>query len=126
MQSNKEYTWTMIILFILGLVLGGLAVVFSLQNIEVVTVAFFNWEMTGSLSIVLLMAILTGMLVVLCILLPGSIGNYFRYKKLKNINTRLEEELRKQKELTHFAKEIPPTANDLRKIEEGVIEQHAD
>lgn len=116
----------MIILFILGLVLGGLAVVFSLQNIEVVTVAFFNWEMTGSLSIVLLMAILAGMLVVLLILLPGSIGNYFRYNKLKKINTKLEEELRKQKELTHFAKEIPPTASDLRKIEEGVIEQHAE
>lgn len=114
----------MIILFILGLVLGALAVVFSLQNVDVVTVAFFNWEMTGSLSIILLMAILAGMMVVLLILLPGSIGNYFRYRKLKGQNLKLSEELRKQKELTHFAKEVPPSVSDIRKIEEGVIEEH--
>ena len=88
----------MIILFILGLLLGAVAVVFSLQNTEAVTVAFFNWEMTGPISVILLTAILVGIIIVLLILLPGSIGNYFRYRKLKKENARLEEELRKQKE----------------------------
>lgn len=125
-MADKGYNIGMIILFILGLVLGGFAVVFSLQNIEVVTVAFFDWQMTGSLSVILLMSILAGMLVVLLILLPGSIGNYFRYRKLKGQNLKLAEELRRQKELTHFAKEVPPTQSDIRKIEEGVIEQHAE
>ena len=112
----------MIILFILGLLLGAVAVVFSLQNIDIVTVAFFNWQMTGSLSVVLLMAILVGMLIVLLIILPGSIGNYFKSRRLKKEIARLEEELRKQKEKTVFAKDVPPTPVDIAKIEEGVID----
>ncbi len=109
----------MIILFILGLLLGAVAVVFSLQNVEVVTITFFNWSLTGPLSVVLLMSILMGILIVLLILLPGSIGNYFRYKKLKKENASLEEELRKQKEKTAFAKNSPPTSSDIASIENG-------
>ena len=112
----------MIILFILGLLLGAVAVVFSLQNIDVVTIAFFNWKMTGSLSVVLLLAILVGMLVVLLIILPGSAKNYFRYRRLKKENSRLEEELRKQKEKTVFAKTVPPTEADIASIEDGATD----
>ena len=111
----------MIILFILGVILGALAVFFALQNVMVVTVTFFSWQLTSSLSVVLLMAILSGALIVLLILLPESVSNYFKYKKLMKTNTKLEEELRKQKELVVFAKETNPTKNDIGHIEQGAI-----
>lgn len=111
----------MFIFFILGLILGGIAVVFALQNIDVITVIFFGWQVTGSLSLILLLTMLAGVLVTLLILLPKSIGDYFKYKKLKKENAGLSEELRKQKELTLFAKTTPPTPENISSIEDGVI-----
>ncbi len=111
----------MIILFILGILLGAAAVFFALQNTEVVTVVFFNWQLTSSLSVIIILGILLGVATVILLLLPESLKNYFSSKKLKKEIHRLEEELRKQKELTTFAKSTPPTAEDLRKISEGEI-----
>ena len=111
----------MIIFFILGLVLGGMAVVFALQNIDVITVVLFGWQLTGSLSLILLLSILAGILIALLIVLPRSIGDYFRYKKLQKENANLTEELKKQKELTVFAKTTSPTPEHIAKIEEGAI-----
>jgi uncharacterized integral membrane protein len=112
----------MIILFILGLLLGGLAVVFTLQNVAVVTVSLFNYHFTGPLSVILGLAVFSGILIALLIILPESINNYFRYRKLKKEITKLQEELKKQKELTVFAKTVPPTKEDIQKIEEGIID----
>lgn len=111
----------MFIFFMLGLILGAVAVVFALQNISVITVIFFGWQMTGSLSLILLLAILVGILVTLLILLPKSLADYFKYKKLKKENAGLTEELRKQKELTVFAKATPPSPEVIAKIETGAI-----
>lgn len=114
----------MIILFILGLILGGVAVIFTLQNTAIITVTFFEWSLTSSLSNIISLAVLIGIMIALLLFLPESIKNYFRYKRLKRANTKLEDELKKQKELTVFAKEIPPTQTDIKKIEDGVIEEH--
>jgi uncharacterized integral membrane protein len=114
----------MIILFIIGLLLGGISVIFALQNIAVITVTFFSWQLSGSLALILLLAMTSGVLITLLILLPEFIRNYFKYKNLKQENERLEEELRKQKELTVFAKHTPPTEAEISKIEDGVI--HSD
>ena len=116
----------MIILFIIGLLLGALAVVFALQNIAVVTVSFFSWELTGSLSLVLLLAVSTGMLIAIFLLLPEFVGSYFKYKNLKKENKQLAEDLQKQKELTVFAKQTPPSKEDISKIENGAIDNTAD
>lgn len=114
----------MIILFILGLALGAVAVVFALQNVAVITVTFFAWQLTGSLALILSLAIGMGVLVTILMILPGSIDNYFRYKRLKKENTRLEEELRKQRELHHFSEKTPPSKNDIDKIEHGASNPH--
>lgn len=115
----------MIILFILGLLLGAVAVVFALQNITVITVSFFSWSITGSLSVIVLLAIGVGILVALLLFLPSSVQGHFRYRRLKKANSKLEEELRKQKELTVFAKEVPPSRENLAKIEDGASEEHS-
>lgn len=112
----------MIILFILGLLLGTMAIVFALQNTDVVTVSFFSWNMTGSLALILTLSIVIGVIISILIILPESIKNYFRHKSLKKDNARLEEELRKQKELTVFAKTITPTEKDISQIEQGAID----
>jgi lipopolysaccharide assembly protein A len=112
----------MIILFILGLVLGGVAVLFALQNVTVITVAFFHYQLTGSLALILILAILAGVLVTLLLLLPGSIVNYFRYRRLSKEVVKLEEELRKQKALTVFAKNTPPPPQVIEQIEKGAID----
>ncbi|HEV7702428.1 MAG TPA: lipopolysaccharide assembly protein LapA domain-containing protein [Candidatus Paceibacterota bacterium] len=111
----------MIILFIIGILLGGVSVIFALQNINVITVSFFSWHLTGSLSMILLLALASGALITTFILLPEAINNYFKFKNLVKENARLEEELRKQKELAVFAKNIPPTEEQISRIEEGAI-----
>src|SRR5688572_30057429 len=112
----------MIILFIVGLLLGALTVVFALQNIAVITVTFFSWHLTGSLAVILLLAIGSGVLVTILLILPESIKNYFLYKTLEKKNAQLEEELRKQKELTMFAKKTPATTEIIHTIERGEVE----
>jgi len=112
----------MIILFIVGLLLGVVSVIFALQNIEVVTVSFFSWNLTGSLALILLLAITSGILIAILFLLPESISNYLKYKKLKKENKDLTEELKKQKERTIFAKNTLPTEEEISKIEHGAVD----
>ncbi len=109
----------MIILFIVGLLLGAVSVIFALQNIAIITVNFFSWHFTGSLAFVLLLAITSGVLIAILLLLPEFIENYFKNKNLKKENKDLTEELRKQKELTVFTKHTSPTEEDISKIEHG-------
>lgn len=101
--------------------MGGVAVVFALQNIADITVIFFGWQLSGSLSLILLLTMLAGILITLLIILPNSISSYFKFKKLQKENARLTEELRKQKELTLFAKTTSPSPETIAKIEDGAI-----
>jgi len=110
----------MIILFILGLLLGAVSVIFALQNVAIITVNFFSWQLTGSLALILSLAMFAGLLVATLLVVPESIKNYFRYRKLEKKNKDLEEELRKQKELLLFSKKVPPTPEEIAKIEEGI------
>ena len=109
----------MIILFAFGLLLGAVSVIFALQNITVITVSFFSWQLTGSLALILLLAISSGILITLFFLLPEFISSYFKHKSLEEENHKLAEDLRKQKELTVFAKHIPASKEEISKIEHG-------
>ena len=109
----------MIILFIIGILLGAVAVIFALQNVVVITVSFFSYKLTGSLALILSLAMAVGVLVTILLVLPESIKNYFRYKKLQKLNEQLNDDLRKQKELTVFAKQTPPTPEVIAHIEQG-------
>jgi len=111
----------MILLFIVGLLLGAVSVMFALQNVSVVTVTFFQWSFDGSLAVVLLLAITSGILICLLLVLPGSIGTTFKFRRMRKEYSRLEEELRKQKELTMFAHHDTPSRGDIEKIENGAV-----
>ncbi len=62
--------------------------------------------MTGSLALVLIESIVSGMLNTLLILLPESISNYFKYKSLLRENSKVKDEIRQQKEKVVFADDI--------------------
>ena len=109
-------------LFLFGLALGVLAVIFTLQNITVITVSFFAWHITGSLAIILMVTLLAGVLIALLMVLPQSIGAYFEARKLRKEIKRLEGELAHQKELVVFARKTAPTHEELQQIEHGAIE----
>ncbi|MDO8451331.1 MAG: LapA family protein [bacterium] len=111
----------MIFSLTLGILLGAVSVIFALQNTAIITVKFFAWQFEGSLAFILLLTVTMGVLISLLMVLPESIKNYFRYRGLKSANAKLEEALRKQKELTVFARKTPPTPEELEKLDKGVI-----
>jgi uncharacterized integral membrane protein len=88
----------MIISLILGVVLGAVAVIFVLQNTAVVTVNFITWHLTGSLALVLLATIITGIVITLLILLPGLIRDDFYLSALKKQKKEVDDELARTKQ----------------------------
>ncbi|HRH31146.1 MAG TPA: LapA family protein [Candidatus Paceibacterota bacterium] len=85
-------------LFIIGLLLGAVMVVFVLQNTAPVSVAFFGWDYDGSLALFLLISIVGGMLVSALISLPEIISKNFRLSKLTKHNRELANELEDHKQ----------------------------
>jgi len=78
---------------ILGAILGAVSVVFVLQNITPITVTFFAWHIEGSLALVLFLALASGMLFTILMLVPGFIRDEFRLASLKKRNKQLEAEV---------------------------------
>jgi len=115
----------MIVLFIFGLMLEAVSVFFALQNVAIITVNFLSWQITGSLALILSLAILSGIAIALPLLLPESVSGYFRYKSLVRENKKLKEDLQKQKELAVFAKHSAATAEELEQIEHGAVDAGA-
>lgn len=83
----------MLLFLILGALLGSVSVIFVLQNITPITVTFFTWHIDGSLSIILFLALVSGMLITILLLVPGFIRDEFRFAALKKKNKDLEDEL---------------------------------
>ena len=87
----------MIIFLILGIGLGALSVLFVLQNVTPVTVSFFAWHLDGSLAVILFLAVMSGIVMTLLVLLPGLIRDEFRFSRMKKQARSLEDELAKTK-----------------------------
>jgi uncharacterized integral membrane protein len=82
----------MLIFLFLGLIIGAAAVVFVLQNVVPITVTFLSWHLSGSLAVILLLALLCGMLICALILLPGIVGTQLRLRKMVKLNQKLQSE----------------------------------
>lgn len=83
----------MILFLIVGLFIGGAAVVFAFQNITTITVTFFTWQIEGSLALIILLAIASGVLLSALVLLPGTIKKDFKISGLMKRISKLENEL---------------------------------
>ena len=78
---------------ILALAIAIVAVIFALQNTATITVAFFAWKVTGSLSLVLLVALAIGVLIGLLFLMPSYVRNSFQVSGHRKRIGSLEKEL---------------------------------
>ena len=83
----------MVFSLIIGILLGSLSVLFVIQNIGVVTITFLDWQMTGSLALVLMLAIVCGIVMTLLVLLPSLIRGDFYLSSIKREKKQLEDEL---------------------------------
>lgn len=83
----------MVLFVVLGLLIAILAVIFALQNITPVTISLFFWEVSGSLSLVLLLALGIGVLIGLLIMAPSAIRHRMAASGLRKQQAKLEKEL---------------------------------
>ena len=77
---------------IFTLLVAILAVVFAVSNSMVVDVKFFSWSTTGSLSLLLVIALTLGILIGVLLMLPSVLRHSFRNSGLKRKLIRTEKE----------------------------------
>ncbi len=82
-----------LILFILGFVLGVGALLFALQNNEVVSLSFLGWHFDSSLAVLVIVSMALGILISLLAFLPSALSGSFRIMGLKKENKKLVEEV---------------------------------
>lgn len=85
------------IYLILALVLAIIAVIFALQNTAAVTISFFAWEAGGSLSLVVLVTLVIGVLVGWLFVTPSLIKGSFQGSSQRKRIAALEKEVSEYK-----------------------------
>ena len=90
----------MIIGLILGLIIGGFAVLFALENIGVVTVSVMSLQLTAPLALILLTCMAVGAIITLLALLPSLVHDEMYLKTIKRQKAEIEEEFAKYRTAT--------------------------
>jgi len=78
---------------IMALIIAILAVIFALQNTMTITISFLAWEVTGSLSLVLLITLAIGVVIGLLVLSPSAIKNSLAVSSNRKRIVSLEKDL---------------------------------
>ena len=107
---------------IAALVIALLAVIFALQNTMTITISFLAWEVTGSLSLVLLITLAIGVVIGLLVLSPSAIKNSFAVssnrKRIGSLEKELDENKAKVAQLTQPRPETPAPPAETSKPEQ--------
>ena len=82
---------------IVALLIAIVAVIFALQNTMTITISFLAWEVTGSLSLVLLVTLAIGVVIGLLFLAPSTIKNSMAVSSHRKRVGSLEKELDEHK-----------------------------
>ena len=88
----------MIISLILGLLLGASVLIFTFQNMITVSVFFLTWQFSGSLALILVLAVVAGMLLSSLFMIPYRIKNRFQISELQTETVELKEEISKKED----------------------------
>jgi uncharacterized integral membrane protein len=80
-----------ILLFLVGFILGAGAIVFALQNNEIVSLTFMGWQFDSSLALLVIVAVAVGMLISMLAFLPSAVSGTFRIMGLKKENRKLAD-----------------------------------
>jgi len=98
---------------IVALIIAIVAVIFALQNTMTITISFLAWEITGSLSLVLLVTLAIGVVVGLLVLSPSAIKNSLAVsshrKRVGSLEKELDEHKAKVADLIKPKPETPPS-----------------
>lgn len=82
----------MVISLIIGIILGGLTVLFALQNTAMITVGFLSYSFTAPLSFALLASMLGGIALTVLLLLPFVIRDEMLTRRIQREKRKLEDE----------------------------------
>lgn len=82
---------------ILALAIAVLAVIFALQNTAAVTLSLFVWQVSGSLSLVVLVTLVIGVLIGWLFATPSLIKSTFQGSGQRKRISELEKEVEKFK-----------------------------
>ncbi len=82
---------------IIGILLGGVAVIFALQNLAPVMVSFLGWNFEGSIALIVIIALLAGIIISLLLSLSSAITGMLNESRLKRHNESLKKELDEHK-----------------------------
>ncbi len=82
----------MLLSLILGLLIGGLSVIFALQNVFPVTVNFLVWDLTASLAVIVSLSVVVGVIVSVLLSIPDALRNSVTIARLHKENKRLIDE----------------------------------
>jgi putative membrane protein len=93
-----------ILLFVLGFFLGAGAIVFAIQNTQVVALTFMGWQFESSLALLVIVVLGVGMLVSMLAFLPYAISGTFKIMRLKSENKKLVQELEAHEQAVLMAK----------------------
>jgi uncharacterized integral membrane protein len=85
------------IYLIVALLIAVIAVIFALQNTMTVTISFLAWEITGSLSLVLLITLAIGAVIGLLVLTPSAIKHTIALSNNRKRIGALEKQVEEQK-----------------------------
>lgn len=88
----------MIISLVLGIILGGITVIFALQNTAVVAVTFLSWQLTAPLALILLACMLGGIALVLLVILPFLIRDEMAARRITREKKAVEEDYARYRE----------------------------
>lgn len=78
---------------IVGLIIAGGALFFAFQNNESVTIHFLGNELTGSVALIIIAAMIIGFVIGLVIFVPRSIADTWKAKTLQREVDRLRKKL---------------------------------
>lgn len=82
---------------VLALMIAVIAVIFALQNTAAVTISFFAWEVGGSLSLVVLVTLVIGVVVGWLFAAPSLVKNSFQGSSQRKRISALEKEVSEYK-----------------------------
>jgi len=109
----------MVFALILALAFAIVAVIFALQNTDVVVVTFFSFTFEGSLALVILVAVALGILIGVLVMAPGNIKNKIAStrsrKKIGSLEASLDEQKSKLAAMKKPAAPAPAPEVDERK-----------
>ncbi|MEK7101295.1 MAG: lipopolysaccharide assembly protein LapA domain-containing protein [Patescibacteria group bacterium] len=100
----------MILSLFVGFILGAAALLFALQNTEVVSLVFMGWQFQSTLALLVLVSVGVGVLISVFASIPSAVGNHFRIRMLEKTNKGLVTEIEAYRQAERMGASPDPAA----------------